>query len=240
MATDFDKRRDFTVPSQFDNREQAGRALAASLALHRDEPLLLVLGMARGGVPVAFPVALELGAELDVLVVRKVRAPGQPELAIGAVGPGDVCVLNDDIIARLEIMPDELAQAIREARAELAHREQCYRCHRPDCSVRGRPVIIIDDGLATGASLEAAIAWVRLQKARKVIAAVPVAAADSLQRLQPKVDEFVAIETPRDFQAVSRWYRQFDQTSDERVIQLLDQARFRLGCDIHVDPGGLR
>ncbi|MEA5445616.1 phosphoribosyltransferase family protein [Gammaproteobacteria bacterium AB-CW1] len=207
----------------FENREQAGRALAAALAHHRNDPDLLVMGLARGGMPVAAPIARELGAELDVLIIRKIRAPGHPELAIGAVGPDRVRVLNDDIIAHLGISATALVHATHKAREELAEREQRYRLHRPASPVKGRTVLIVDDGLATGASLEAAIAWAREAKAGKVIAATPVAAAEAHQRLEKKVEEFVTLKTPWDFQAVSRWYRVFDQTSDDEVAALLEQ-----------------
>ncbi|MDQ2069043.1 phosphoribosyltransferase [Natronospira bacteriovora] len=211
----------------FENREQAGRALAAALAHHRDEPDLLVLGLARGGMPVAAPVADELGADLDVVVVRKIRAPHQPELAIGAVGPDGVRVLNNDIIAHMDISPAAVVHATHKAREEQKEREQLYRDHRPAIAAKGRTVIIVDDGLATGASLEAAIAWARNARAGKIIAATPVAAAEARQRLAKKVDEFVSLKTPWDFQAVSRWYRVFDQTGDDEVSALLAQATRR-------------
>jgi len=207
----------------FENRELAGRALAAALAHHRDDPDLLVLGLARGGMPVAAPVADELGADLDVVVVRKIRVPHQPELAIGAVGPDGVRVLNNDIIAHMGISPAAVVHATHKAREEQKEREQHYRGHRPAIAVKNRTVIIVDDGLATGASLEAAIAWARNARAGKIITATPVAAAEARKRLAKKVDEFVTLKTPWDFQAVSRWYRAFDQTGDDEVIACLNR-----------------
>lgn len=206
---------------QFESREQAGQALATALERYRNEPGLLILGMARGGVPVAAPVARELGAELDVLVIRKIRAPGYPELAIGAVGPGNVQVLNQAVIVDLGISAVEVADATKRARSELEDREQHYHRRRPSIPFAGRTVIIVDDGLATGASLEAAIATVRKGDARRVIAAVPVAAPDAVSRLSTHADHFLALEQPDSFGAVSLWYRSFGQISDDAVMRCI-------------------
>ncbi|MEA5445948.1 phosphoribosyltransferase [Gammaproteobacteria bacterium AB-CW1] len=207
----------------FEDREQAGRALAAALAHYRDEPGLLVLGLARGGLPVAAEVAAGLGAELDVLVIRKIRAPGHPELAIGAVGPDQVRVLNEDIITQMGISLAELVHATHKARAELTEREHRYRLKRPATPVRGRTVIIVDDGLATGASLEAAIASVRQGQATRIITAIPVGVPDAVQRLESRSDQLICLMAPKNFVAVSRWYRHFNQVSDDEVIACLNR-----------------
>lgn len=217
----------------FENRATAGRSLAAVLAHHRDNPDLLVLGLARGGLPVAAAVAAGLGAELDVLVIRKIRAPDHPELAIGAVGPGAVRILNHDIVVDLNITPEQLTQGTRRARDEQREREALYHQRQSPATVRGRTVILVDDGLATGATLEAAIATMRYQKARRIIIAIPVAAPEACRRLANRVDEFVALRKPWAFGAVSAWYRHFDQTSDETVLALLDKARAPRAVNAH-------
>lgn len=214
---------------QFRNREEAGRRLAAELAagdLVGNDPL--VLALPRGGVPVAAPVARELAGELDVLVVRKLGLPGHSELAMGAVAAGGVRVLNEDIVRSFAVDPGVIEQVTERERAELDRRERLYRGEREPLSVEGRQTVLIDDGLATGATMRVAIAALRAKGAERVIAAVPVAAPDVCRAVAQEADEAVCLETPEPFNAVGRWYREFPQTSDDEVRSLL-QASQRQG-----------
>jgi len=199
--------------------------LAHQLAEYRDLPGLLVLGLPRGGVPVAYEIAGALTAELDVLIVRKLGVPYQPELAFGAIASAGATVLNDEIVAAAELSPAQVQSIIRAERSEVARREQAYRSGRGALEVRGRTVVIVDDGLATGASMRAAIAAVRTLQPAKVVAAVPVAPADSVDEFRRLADDFVCLEAPRDFHYVGWWYLAFEQTSDAEVLALLDAAR---------------
>src|SRR5258705_10136213 len=208
-------------PGLFRDRREAGRLLAAKLTAYANRPDVIVLALPRGGVPVADEVARALGAPLDVFVVRKLGVPGSEELAMGAVATGGVRVLNDQIVDRLGI-PDHLvdAVAVREQQ-ELSRRERLYRGGRPPPDVRGRAVILVDDGLATGATMHAAIHALRQQQPARIVVAVPTAAPETCEELRAEVDEVICAVTPEPFHAVGLWYRDFSQTTDEEVRDLL-------------------
>jgi predicted phosphoribosyltransferase len=208
----------------FRDRQEAGRELAALLGAYAHRADVVVLGLPRGGVPVAFEVARALGAPLDIFLVRKLGAPGHPEFAIGAIASGGVQVLSEDVIAALGIAPETIAQLTARERAELERREQAYHRRRGAPSWRDKIVIIVDDGLATGSTMEAAVRALRQQGPLKVIVAAPVGAPDTCRRLEQIADEVHCLSTPHPFEAVGLWYRCFDQTSDEEVVDLLERA----------------
>lgn len=208
----------------FDNRRAAGKALAARLSAYAGREDLLVLGLPRGGVPVAFEVARALGGELDVLVVRKLGVPYFPELAMGAVASGGVQVMNADVVASAGVSEADIHDILRHERAELHRRERLYRGQRPPLRVRDRPVILVDDGLATGASMRAAVSAIRSLGPASITIAVPVAPRDLEQEFSRLVDDFVTVHCPRVFDAVGRWYLDFSQTDDSEVRTLLGDA----------------
>jgi putative phosphoribosyl transferase len=206
----------------FRDREEAGHALAAALASELSpSDTGWVLALPRGGVPVACPVAAALGWPLDVLTVRKLGVPGQAEYAMGAIATGGFRVLNDEVLDRLAIRPAELESVTQTEAAELARREALYRGNRPAPDVRGRTVVVVDDGLATGATMRAAVKVLRAQSPARVVVAVPVAAADAAERLAGEADRVVALATPHPFMAVGRWYRHFPPVDDDEVRRLL-------------------
>ena len=210
-------------PGLFRDRRDAGRLLAEKLAAYANRPDALVLALPRGGVPVAYEVARALGAPLDVFVVRKLGVPGYEELAMGAVATGGVRVLNDQLVERLGI-PEQMIDAVaaRELQ-ELARRERRYRGGRPPPYVRGRTVILVDDGLATGATMHAAIEALRQQKPTRIVVAVPTASPETCEEMKTKADDVICAITPEPFQAVGRWYQDFSQTTDEEVEALLSR-----------------
>jgi putative phosphoribosyl transferase len=208
----------------FEDREDAGRRLAERLERYRDERPV-VFALPRGGVPVGFEVSRTLGAPLDVFVARKLGAPGQPEFGIGAVAPGGVRVLNGNIVERLGIPYDYLEAVTRKEMAEVERRLRHFRGDRPEPDVRDRTVILVDDGLATGVTARAAVEALRRLGPRRLILAAPVCAAQTSGLLGPEVDELVCLEAPSDLGAIGFWYRDFSQTSDEEVIELLEKAR---------------
>jgi predicted phosphoribosyltransferase len=212
---------EFLKPGLFRDRREAGRLLAAKLTAYANRPDVIVLALPRGGVPVADEVARALGAPLDVFVVRKLGVPGSEELAMGAVATGGVRVLNDQLVNRLGI-PDHLidAVAVREGQ-ELARRERLYRGGRPLLDVRDRTVILVDDGLATGATMHAAIAALRQLHPARIVVAVPTASPETCEEMKAEVDDVICAITPEPFQAVGRWYQDFAQTTDEEVQDLL-------------------
>lgn len=208
----------------FRDRVEAGRKLAELLAAYRDDAGVLVLGLPRGGVPVAFEVAQALNAPLDVFVVRKLGVPGREELAMGAIASGGVQVLNAPVIDAFGISPDAIAAAAQRERRELQRRERTYRDHRPAPAVRGRTVILVDDGIATGSTIRAAIKALRQLQAGRIVVATPTVAPATADELRLEVDEFVAVMTPADFFGVGQWYANFSQTTDEEVRDLLQRA----------------
>jgi len=184
----------------------------------------VVIALPRGGVPVAAEIAVCLGAPLDVIVVRKIGLPWQPELAIGAIAEGDVCILNDAMIEEAGVGRDQLEAAVARERMELDRRVRAYRGDRPPVSLDARVVILVDDGLATGYTAQAAIAQVRRQGARRVVLAVPVAPQESIATMDLVADDFVVLQTPRWFLSIGEHYEDFSQTSDAEVMALLRQA----------------
>jgi predicted phosphoribosyltransferase len=208
-------------PQRFRNRTDAGRQLAEKLAAYANRPDGLVLALPRGGVPVGCEVARALGAPLDVFLVRKLGVPGYEELAIGAVATGGVRVLNDEIVRGLGISDHEIDAAAARELQELARRERLYRGDRAPPDVAGRTVILVDDGLATGATMRAAIRASRQQQPARIVVAVPTASADTSETLKTEADDVVCAMTPEPFFAVGHWYEDFTQTTDDEVRELL-------------------
>ena len=207
--------------SAFQDRIDAGRRLARALAHYAGRRDVTVLGLPRGGVPVAAEVARALRADLDVFVVRKLGVPGQEELAMGAIASGGVRVLNESVVDALHIDSASLERVAAQERRELERREQAYRGDRPPLDVRGRVAILVDDGLATGATMRAAVAAMKRLGPARVVVAVPVGASESVELLRREADEVVCPEIPEPFYGVGQWYDDFAQTSDEEVRALL-------------------
>lgn len=214
-------------PRSFKNRTQAGQLLAEALSKYADREDVLVLGLPRGGVPVAFEVAQKLHAPLDVLVVRKLGVPGWEELAMGAIASGGIHVLNDRVLRSHEISEADLEMAVAAQTKELHRRELAYRGHTGAPEVAGKIVLLVDDGIATGSTIQAAVQALRLQHADRIVIAVPAAAPDSCARLRPQVDELIALLIPDDFHAVGQWYDDFSQTTDAEVTDLMNRAQRR-------------
>jgi predicted phosphoribosyltransferase len=208
----------------FRDRRDAGRRLAGELADYAGRPDVLVLALPRGGVPVAYEVARALGAPLDVFLVRKLGVPGREELAMGAIATGDVGLLNEEVVRGLRIPPEVIDRVAAAERLELERRERAYRGDRPAPEVRGKVVILIDDGLATGTSMRAAVAALRQMRPARIVIAVPISAASTCEELQGEVDEVVCAMTPEPFHAVGLWYEDFSQTGDDEVRDLLVRA----------------
>src|SRR5262245_2235499 len=212
---------------QFHDRSDAGRQLATMLTPYANRGDVIVLALPRGGVPVAYEVASALDAPLDVFLVRKLGVPGHAELAMGAIASGGVRVLSDDIITQLGIPHAAVEEVTARERIELDRRDRMYRDGRQPADLEGRTVILVDDGLATGATMEAAILAARQAKPARIVVAAPVGAPDTCQRLAAVADEVDCVAMPDPFQAVGLWYQRFDQTSDEEVIELLQKAAAR-------------
>jgi putative phosphoribosyl transferase len=205
----------------FRDRHEAGRLLAAKLAGYANRPDVIVLALPRGGVPVAYEVASALDLPLDVFVVRKLGIPGYEELAMGAVATGGVRVLNDQLVTRLGI-PEHMIEAVTaREQQELARREHLYRGGRPLPDLRGRTGILVDDGLATGATMHAAIAALRQLQPARIVVAVPTASPETCEEMRAEVDDVICAITPEPFHAVGLWYQDFSQTTDEEVRDLL-------------------
>ena len=212
-----------SVRLPFADRREAGLVLAQRLANLQGHEDLLVLGLPRGGVAVAFEVARALHAELDVFIVRKLGFPGHEEYAMGAIASGGVQVMNDTGGWRADAR--DVDAVVQRERAELARREQLYRGERPPPAVEGRTVVVVDDGLATGATMRAAVAAIRKLHPASLAVAVPVGARETCEQLAREADEVVCAAQPTPFRAVGQWYRDFPQSSDEEVKRLLAQAR---------------
>jgi len=208
----------------FQDRRDAGRFLATKLANYANRPDVLVLALPRGGVPVAFEVAKALNAPLDIFLVRKLGVPGHEELAMGAIATGGTRVLNQEVVQALGISPEVIGWVAAKELQELRRRERLYRGQRPPPDVQGRTVILIDDGLATGATMRAAVVALRQQGPARIVVAVPTAAPSTCAEFETEVDEIVCAVTPEPFYGVGLWYANFSQTTDEDVRNLLEDA----------------
>ncbi len=209
----------------FKDRKDAGRILAREISHLEGRENMVVLALPRGGVPVGFEVAQKLDAPLDVFIVRKLGVPGHEELAMGAIASGGVIVLNDEVIWRLNIPQQIIDEVAREERRELERREQAYRADRLAVNVRDKIAILVDDGLATGASMKAAVQGLKVRQPARIIVAVPVAAPETCASFRDLVDRIVCVETPEPFFGVGAWYEDFSQTSDEEVRDLLERSQ---------------
>ena len=209
----------------FRDRTEAGRVLADRLAAYANYPDAMVLALPRGGVPVAFEIAEALNLPLDIFVVRKLGLPGHEEFAMGAIASGGARVLNQDLIRQLSLSDEIIEHIVAREQRELERRERTYRGQRPVLDVRDHIIIIVDDGLATGSSMRAAIAALRQKRPKKLIVAVPVGARMTCSELEALADEVICLETPENFSAVGLRYRDFSQITDEEVIDLLERNR---------------
>lgn len=216
----------------FPNRAEAGRRLAERLSAYRGCDDAIVLGLPRGGVPVAYEVAQRLGLPLDVFVVRKLGVPGYEELAMGAIASGNVSVLNEEVVRALPGAEEILELVIATEKIELQRREARYRQDRPAPDLRGRVVILVDDGLATGATMRAAAAALRKQGVARIVVAVPVGAPETCQELDTEVDEMICAFLPAFFHGVGQFYEDFSQTTDEEVRELLARAKDQPSGDL--------
>jgi putative phosphoribosyl transferase len=209
----------------FHDRREAGKVLARKLSAYANRPDVLVLGLPRGGVPVAFEVARALHAPLDVFLVRKLGVPGHEELAMGAIASWGARVLNEDVVRALRIPKDVIEKVAARETRELERRDQSYRAGRPAPNIDGRTIILVDDGLATGSTMRAAIAALRQQSPARIIVAVPVGSPEICAEFQDEADEAICAATPEPFYAVGVWYDDFSQTTDDEVHDLLKRAR---------------
>ena len=214
---------DMNESRAFQDRREAGRALGAALRKYAGRGDVVVLALPRGGVPVAYEVARALGAPLDLFLVRKLGTPGHRELAMGAIASGGVRVLNDDVVRWYGISQDSIEAVAREEERELLRRERAYREGREPVPIEGRIAILVDDGLATGSTMRAAVKAVRQLRPSAVVVAVPVGARETCDELSAIADEVVCVRTPEPFAAVGQWYFDFDQTTDEEVRRLLSE-----------------
>ena len=212
-----------TKRKRFKNREDAGRQLAEPLAHYRDEDPI-VLALPRGGVPVGYEISDALQAPLDVFIARKLGAPGRPELGIGAVAQGGVRVLNPYTVRALGVTEEYIEQVAEIEAAEIERRLRLLRGDRPEPEVRERTVVLVDDGLATGATALAAIRALRRRAPRRLVLAVPVCAEQTAEDIRPEVDDLVCLKTPSNLLAISLWYRNFEQVPDEEVVELLEKG----------------
>ena len=211
--------------------------LASALEAYAGRPDVIVLALPRGGVPVGFEVARHLGARLDVFLVRKLGVPGHEELAMGALASGGVRVVDPEVVDGLGVTDEMLEEAVRREARELMRRERLYRRGGPSPRITGQTVILVDDGIATGSSMRAAVAALRKQKPSRLVVGVPTAAPSSCEALAREVDDLVCVDTPEPFLAVGLWYEDFAQTTDEEVLALLERAARERAEETHV-PGG--
>ena len=211
----------------FADRVEGGRLLAAKLTDHRGASNVVVVGLPRGGVPTAFEVADTLGVPMDVILVRKIGLPFQPELAMGAIGEDGITVVDEEIVRAAQVTPDEFAAVKAMEQAEIRRRSEYVREGRDRIPLAGQTVIIVDDGVATGSTARAACLVARAEGAARVILAVPVAPVDWTMRLAGVADELIAVATPEPFYAVGQFYRDFTPTTDDEVVELLDRAAMR-------------
>lgn len=208
----------------FRDRAEAGQELSKKLAAYQGRSDVIVLALPRGGVPVGYEVAKALRAPLDVFLVRKLGAPGQEELAMGAIAMGGIRVLNDDVVKLLHIEPREIEDVAAREERELTRRDRLYRGGRPRPNVKDATVILVDDGLATGATMRAAVTALRRQGPKRIVVAVPVAAAQTRREFSGEVDEFICCSTPEPFYSVGFWYEDFSQAPDREIRELLERA----------------
>jgi predicted phosphoribosyltransferase len=208
----------------FPDRLEAGRVLAKDLSDYSGRRDVVILGLPRGGIPVAFEVGLALGAPLDVFVVRKLGAPGQEELAMGAIASGGVVVINDEVVEAFQVSQELLDATIEREQSELSRRERLYRGDRPLVEVSGRTVILVDDGLATGSTMRAAVAALRQMRPAAIVVAVPTASPSTCEEFRGIADECICSIRPEPFRAVGLWYDNFEQVSDETVCALLHRS----------------
>ena len=209
----------------FRDRRDAGRQLAAVLSAYAGRTDVVVLALPRGGVPVAYEVARRLGAPLDVFVVRKLGLPAQPELAMGAIASGGVQVLNQEVVQTLGVPSSTIAEVAAREQEELERREQLYRGNRPGHSVEGKTIILVDDGVATGSTMRAAVEALRLQRPKEIVVAIPVAPPETCEALRKEADRVVCVRTPEPFLALGAWYASFVQTPDAEIQELLARAQ---------------
>jgi putative phosphoribosyl transferase len=220
----------------FPNRTEAGRSLALLLREYANRKDVIVLGIPRGGVPVAFEIARTLNAPLDVLVLRKLGVPGHEELGFGAIASGGIRALNSEIVEALRISPWDIELVTEREAKELKRREHAYRGRRPALDVKGRTVVLVDDGIATGSGMRAAIDALRQMKPAQIVVAVPVAPASTCDHLRGEVDELICLATPEPFYGVGQFYYDFSQVSDEEVNELLDRATREIDRQDHHAP----
>lgn len=209
----------------FKDRVDAGRKLARELSKYANRSDVLILALPRGGVPVAFEVAKELNVKMDVFIVRKLGVPGNEELAMGAIASDNIRVLNEDIVRSFQIPERVIDKVAENELRELERREHAYRGDRPKPEISGSIIILIDDGLATGATMRAAAAALKTKNPTKIVVAVPTAAPDTCEFFRREIDEVICVATPEPFYGVGAWYEDFSQTSDKEVCELLDKAR---------------
>jgi len=225
--------------SRFRNRRDAGRRLAAELRTYANRSDVIVLALPRGGVPVGYEVATALGVPLDVFVVRKLGLPWHEELAMGALASGGVRILDDDLIRVARVSTEDIERVTAAEQVELERRERRYRGDRPFPDLTGKTVLLVDDGLATGSTMRAAVAALRQEAPRSIVVAVPVAAPATCDAFRDIADDIVCAETPEPFRAVGLWYDDFSQTTDEEVHELLIQAGVPPGSQRPAGPGAM-